>query len=102
MKGFEVCINNDAAVSAVTDNLITIIISVGYSDVEDIYIGGMDSKLYHIAWLNKKIHVGDKIKVRVVEIDKASPLCDRYPSDRKEMKKKYDELKKKLEEEGKL
>ena len=52
--------------------------------------------------MNRKMSLGDKIKVRVREIDIASPLHMRYPSDREEMKKEYYKLKKKLEEEGKL
>ena len=52
--------------------------------------------------MNKKMSLGDKIKVRVREIDIASTLHMRYPSDREEMKKEYYKLKKKLEEEGKL
>ena len=96
MKGFEICINDAAPIVAMTDSLVTLIISVGYADGDDMHIGGMDSKL------NKKMSLGDKIKVRVREIDIASPLHMRYPSDREEMKKEYYKLKKKLEEEGKL
>ena len=88
MKGFEICINDAAPIVAMTDSLVTLIISVGYAD--------------HLIWMNKKMSLGDKIKVRVREIDIASPLHMRYPSDREEMKKEYYKLKKKLEEEGKL
>ena len=102
MKGFEICINDAAPIVAMTDSLVTLIISVGYADGDDMHIGGMDSKSSHLIWMNKKMSLGDKIKVRVREIDIASPLHMRYPSDREEMKKEYYKLKKKLEEEGKL
>lgn len=46
--------------------------------------------------------LGDKIKVRVREIDIAFSIAYEIPSDREEMKKEYYKLKKKLEEEGKL
>ena len=101
-KGFEICINDAAPIVAMTDSLVTLIISVGYADGDDMHIGGMDSKSNHLIWMNKKMSLGDKIKVRVREIDIASPLHMRYPSDREEMKKEYYKLKKKLEEEGKL
>ncbi len=42
------------------------------------------------------------MKVRICEIDTVSPYYERFPSDREEMRKEYDELKKQLEEEGKL
>ena len=102
MKGFEICINDAAPIVAMTDSLVTLIISVGYADGDDMHIGGMDSKSNHLIWMNKKMSLGDKIKVRVREIDIASPLHMRYPSDREEMKKEYYKLKKKLEQEGKL
>ena len=95
MKGFEICINDAAPIVAMTDSLVTLIISVGYADGDDMHIGGMDSKSNHLIWMNKKMSLGDKIKVRVREIDIASPLHMRYPSDREEMKKEYYKLKKK-------
>ena len=98
MKGFEICINDAAPIVAMTDSLVTLIISVGYADGDDMHIGGMDSKSNHLIWMNKKMSLGDKIKVRVREIDIASPLHMRYPSDREEMKKEYYKLKKKLED----
>ena len=85
MKGFEICINDAAPIVAMTDSLVTLIISVGYADGDDMHIGGMDSKSNHLIWMNKKMSLGDKIKVRVREIDIASPLHMRYPSDREEM-----------------
>ena len=96
MKGFEICINDAAPIVAMTDSLVTLIVSVGYADGDDMHIGGMDSKSNHLIWMNKKMSLGDKIKVRVREIDIASPLHMRYPSDREEMKKEYYKLKKKL------
>ena len=42
------------------------------------------------------------IILRICEIDTVSPYYERFPSDREEMRKEYDELKKQLEEEGKL
>ena len=32
MKGFEICINDAAPIVAMTDSLVTLIISVGYAD----------------------------------------------------------------------
>ena len=68
MKGFEICINDAAPIVAMTDSLVTLIISVGYADGDDMHIGGMDSKSNHLIWMNKKMSLGDKIKVRVREI----------------------------------
>ena len=101
MKGFEICINDAAPIVAMTDSLVTLIISVGYADGDDMH-AFPNSDDVEKGLMNKKMSLGDKIKVRVREIDIASPLHMRYPSDREEMKKEYYKLKKKLEEEGKL
>lgn len=100
MIGFEICINDNDSIAAISDNLVTVIISVGYHRGEDsIYIGGKDSKSYHLVWLEKKIKIGDKIKIRVTDINVASSLQEKYPSDRKQMKEEYYDLKKQLENE---
>ena len=39
MKGFEICINDAAPIVAMTDSLVTLIISVGYADGDDMHIG---------------------------------------------------------------
>lgn len=103
MIGFEIYINDNEPIAAISDSLVTAIISVGYHKGEDfIYIGGKDSKSYHLVWLEKKLKIGDKIKIRVTEIDAASSLQKRYPSDRKQMKEEYYDLKKQLEDKSLL
>lgn len=57
---------------------------------------------YYLKWFGKQPKISDKMKVRICEIDTVSPYYERFPSDREEMRKEYDELKKQLEEEGKL
>ena len=74
MKGFEICINDAAPIVAMTDSLVTLIISVGYADGDDMHIGGMDSQSNHLIWMIKTMHMGDTIKVRVRELALASPL----------------------------
>ena len=75
MKGFEISINDAAPILAASDDIVTIIISIGYSNGNYMHVGGIDT---------------------------VSPYYERFPSDREEMRKEYDELKKQLEEEGKL
>ena len=53
MKGFEISINDAAPIVAMTDSLVTLIISVGYADGDDMHVGGMDSKSNHLIWMNK-------------------------------------------------
>lgn len=103
MKGFGICINDSEPIVTVSDNLVFIIMSLGYKKQEDkIYVGGIDSNGDHLIWLNKTLKLGDKIKVRVVENDKSSLWVERFPADREKMKQKYNELKRQLKEEGLL
>lgn len=102
MKGFEISINDAAPILAASDDIVTIIISIGYSNGHYMHVGGMDSSHYYLKWFGKQPKISDKMKVRICEIDTVSPYYERFPSDREEMRKEYDELKKQLEEEGKL
>ena len=99
MKGFEISINDAAPILAASDDIVTIIISIGYSNGNYMHVGGMDSSHYYLKWFGKQPKISDKMKVRICEIDTVSPYYERFPSDREEMRKEYDELKKQLEEE---
>ena len=43
MKGFEISINDAAPILAASDDIVTIIISIGYSNGNYMHVGGMDS-----------------------------------------------------------
>ena len=60
----------------------------------------MDSNWYHLTWLDRHLEKGDRIKVKVCETNSISPLKERIPFDRHELKSKYDHLKRELEEKG--
>jgi hypothetical protein len=101
MKGFEIKINDKKVIRAVSDSLTSISIGTGYFPEDNyIYIGGIDSKSDHLTWLDKKLKLGDKIKVKVMEIDRISPLIRKKLSDKNKLKERYDELKRELEDNG--
>lgn len=103
MKGLEVRINDNEPIIAVSDSLTSTFISVGYhNEKDDISIRGIDSKSHHLSWLDREIKPGDRIKIRTVERETASVLKERFPSDRKQMKEEYFNLKKQLEDKGLL
>lgn len=41
MKGFEISINDAAPILAASDDIVTIIISIGYSNGNYMHVGGM-------------------------------------------------------------
>ena len=90
MKGFEISINDAAPILAASDDIVTIIISIGYSNGNYMHVGGMDSSHYYLKWFGKQPKISDKMKVRICEIDTVSPYYERFPSDREEMRKEYE------------
>ena len=84
MKGFEISINDAAPILAASDDIVTIIISIGYSNGNYMHVGGMDSSHYYLKWFGKQPKISDKMKVRICEIDTVSPYYERFPSDREE------------------
>ena len=97
MKGFEIKIN-DEMINASSDNSVCIYVEAGCgSEGNFVIIRGMDSKSYHLSWLNARLAIGDKIKVRVTEIENVSPIISKRPSDREELIKEYYDLKDELE-----
>ena len=97
MKGLEIIINNEK-IFASSDCVVAISIGAGCRSEDNfVIIEGIDSKSYFLTWLNTKLKIGDKIKVRVTEIDFVTPVILKRPSDRKELIKRYYELKNELE-----
>ena len=55
MKGFEISINDAAPILAASDDIVTIIISIGYSNGNYMHVGGMDSSHYYLKWFVRSI-----------------------------------------------
>lgn len=101
MKGLKIIINDKDVINIASDRVAGIFINIGESRQNNyIHIGGLDSKSYHLTWLEKEIKIGDKIKVKVSEINEITPLKERIPSDRSELVNKYHMLEKELKERG--
>lgn len=99
MKGFNVQINDEKVISAACDGSVSVFIrGENCSGKGNISIRAMDSKSYHIEWIERGLKIGDKVKVRVTEINNISPFKCRTPSDRRELKETYLMLKKELAE----
>ena len=100
MIGFEIIINEEEVIAVASDSLVSVVMSISFLKYNYLSITGMDSKSYHLDWHRRELRIGDKIHVRVAEINKINPLRDRRPSDREEMIKRYYDLKQELEEKG--
>ena len=95
MKGFEIIINEEKRICAASNRTTCI-----FLHPTSILVLGVDSTEFHNVWQRRCLKIGDTIKVRVTKINNVSQVIERYPSDRTELKKRYYELKKELEELG--
>lgn len=65
---------------------------------DSIYVGGSDTSR-RIAWVDEKLKVGDRVRIKVVEVSAVSPTV-KMTYDREELKAKYERLKAELEAKG--
>lgn len=63
-----------------------------------IYVGGLNTSR-RIAWVDEKLKVGDRVRIKVVEVSAVSPTV-KMTYDREELKAKYERLKAELEAKG--
>ncbi|MCE5204766.1 MAG: hypothetical protein LLF80_01480 [Porphyromonadaceae bacterium] len=100
MKSFKVTVNGEEIIAA-SDRVVSVFVGAGNHHQDNyIHIGGMDSNSYHLTWLDRRLMIGDRIKVEIYETNIISHLKKRIPSDRNELKAKYYNLKEELEEKG--
>lgn len=103
MIGFEVTINNQPPllIAAERHVFIRLCNRNGKRGLDDMMIRGWnDSEMFY--WIDRKPQKGDRVRVRVVEIESASPAQETQKKDREKMKERYEQLKKELTEQGLL
>lgn len=104
MLGFEIKVNEEDVMHVASEGpSVSVVMFVSQKDDKDsryMTVGGMDSKLYHFSWTGKIIKSGDKVRIRVVEIDAPDPVVERFPHDRETIRRGYYRMKKELEEHG--
>lgn len=101
MKGFEINVGDRKICASIDKGVTSVILSYAHEQFS-LHIGGVNSNTEcHVEWEGRKtLSVGEKITIKVVEIEQLSPLINSYPIDRKELLGKYKSLKKTLIEEG--
>lgn len=101
MLGFEIKVNDGKLLRVASDGVLSVVMHVGENPEYDyMNVGGMDSRLYHFSWFGKDMESGDKVIIRVTEIDDTDPVLERFPHNRELVIKHYFQMKKELEEQG--
>ena len=65
---------------------------------DSIYVGGLYTSR-RIVWVDEKLKVGDRVRIKVVEVSAVSPVV-KMTYDREELKAKYERLKAELGAKG--
>lgn len=99
MLALEIRINDGKPLIVGAENLTYVFMSrIMTNDKHSMMIGGADDA-FRYSWMNEDMQNGDKVFIRVVEVDKdevSSPLVIEK-SDRERMKRYFEELKKELQ-----
>ena len=99
MLALEIRINDGKPLIVGTENLTYVFMSrIMTRDKHSMAVGGADDA-FRYSWMNEDMQNGDKVFIRVVEVDKdevSSPLIIEK-SDRERMKRYFEELKKELQ-----
>lgn len=98
MIGYEIAINDQSPVVVTSPDVASVMVHSNCSFGDSIYVGGLDTSR-RIVWVDEKLKVGDRVRIKVVEVSAVSPVV-KMTYDREELKAKYEQLKVELESKG--
>ena len=98
MIGYEIAINDQSPVVVTSPDVVSVMVHSNCSFGDSIYVGGLDTSR-RIVWVDEKLKVGDRVRIKVVEVSAVSPVV-KMTYDREELKVKYEQLKAELESKG--
>ena len=99
MIGAEITLEGRSPVTVAADNAYIFIFCGGKAD--DSLTAGGSNVTEFLRWFDfRKLHVGDKIKIRIVETEQASPPLQTKPQSREQIKQRYEELRAELKAKG--
>ena len=98
MIGYEISINDQSPVVVTSPDVASVMVHSNCSFGDSMYVGGLDTSR-RIVWVDEKLKVGDRVRIKVVEVSAVSPVV-KMTYDREELKVKYEQLKAELESKG--
>ena len=98
MIGYEIAINDQSPVVVTSPDVASVMVHSNCSFGDSIYVGGLDTSI-RIVWVDEKLKVGDRVRIKVIEVSAVSPTV-KMTYDREELKVKYEQLKAELESKG--
>ena len=98
MIGYEIAINDQSPVVVTSPDVASVMVHSNCSFGDSMYVGGLDTSR-RIVWVDEKLKVGDRVRIKVVEVSAVSPVV-KMTYDREELKVKYEHLKAELSQRG--
>ena len=98
MIGYEIAINDQSPVVVTSPDVAVVMVHSNCSFGDSIYVGGLNTSR-RIVWVDEKLKLGDRVRIKVVEVSAVSPTV-KMTYDREELKVKYEQLKAELESKG--
>ena len=98
MIGYEIAINDQSPVVVTSPDVVSVMVHRNCSFGDSIYVGGLYTSR-RIVWVDEKLKVGDRVRIKVVEVSAVSPVV-KMTYDREELKAKYERLKAELGAKG--
>ena len=81
MIGYEIAINDQSPVVVTSPDVASVMVHSNYSFGDSMYVGGLDTSR-RIVWIDEKLKVGDRIRIKVVEVSAVSNCRERKQSGR--------------------
>ena len=99
MLALEIRVNGDEPIVVGADTLMVQLRRFEPRNEHSLLAFGADDS-FHYKWLDEAMQNGDKVSIRVVEVDKdqISPSPRKEKCDREWMKRRYEELKQELQD----
>ena len=98
MIGFEIAINDQSPVVVTSPDVAFVMVDCNYSFSDRIYVGGSETSR-RIIWVDEKLKVGDRVRIKVVEVSAVSPPV-KMIYDREKMITRYEQLEVELKAKG--
>ena len=101
MKGMKIWYNDDPPITALSPNIVTLALHIGYPGGDTACLNGIGQQEEKITWLCSPIQQGDCFRIMTVEgTHSTTPIKVSKPRSREELKSIHSQLAQELRQQG--
>ena len=101
MKGLAIQYNEEKNIIALSPNIVTLALNIGYPGGDIACLSGIGIQEEHITWLCQTIKQGDRIRVTTTEgVCSSAPIKTGPPGSREKLEKIHSQLEQELNRQG--